>query len=293
MNVDLPFLIYAGGDDSKKTGDVTIKGALGLEGDAAVLTPGKVGVTYVYSKGNAYTANDNVIYNNQVKFVEEAFSFKILPMGVDDSGQFTGTYAPRPNQVMVELSAEVPSPLFKKVGDKNEKVTTDAEIKAANAVVKGWFTVKSLKVVTALTIKQVDFSQTDETIKKFVVILEDNSTIDITKEYTVTFDQKLPVAAENKVDTIDVNIDKEKPVISFISPSDFATKEAADRIILVQWDAAFNRSLFPSFVATDDRDGEVTDLVYVVPTGDGYNSIIDTNKLGDYVITLRVEDVWG
>lgn len=302
------FLIYAGEDGNKKTGDVTIKDALG---SAEAVVPGAVGFAYVYSKGNAYIANDNVTYGTPEEFVENAFSFKLLPMGTDKQGQYTGTYAPRANQVLVELSAEVASPLFKtekymeeetvKDEDGNEvtnevekerkvKVTTEAEVEAGKAKVKSWFTIKDNEGKT-LEIESIDFAENDETIKSFVVILKENSKIDTSKTYEVTFDLGL-TGEENKKDTLEINIDREAPSIQFINPSNFDTLPSGERIILVEWDKLFDRSLFPTFTAMDDRDGDITKVVYVV-SGEGYNSVLDTNRLGDYTITLRVEDSWG
>lgn len=284
-NINAGFLIYAGGDNNKKTGDVTIKDAFGLEADDK-LPIGEVGFAYIYSKGNAYTENDNVTYGTNETFVENAFSFRLLPMGQDASGSFTGTYAPRPNQVIVEISAAVPSPLWITVEGIDEKVTGEKE-KAALAKVKSWFKVKD-KTGNTVAIKSVDFSQMDKTLKSFVIILDKN--LDTTKEYEVTFDLMIKDEEENKTGTIEIDLDRENPVINFISPADFNDKDEDERVIIVEWNKKFNRSLFPGFTASDDRDGNLTQMVYVP---EGEFSTLNTNVVGDYKIMLRVEDSWG
>lgn len=270
-NADLGMLIYAGGDENKKTGDVTFKNAIGEETTAAL---GQVGVAYVYSKGDAYTKNDNVVYS-LAEFTQEAFSFKLLPMGRDNQGLLTGTYAPRPNQVFVETSSNVANPV---------KDAVDKE--AATKEVASWFTVKD-SAGAVVKIKEVQFNAAAETLNKFVIILDAN--LDNTKEYVVTFDLKLTTDA-NKKASLAIDLDKEAPVISFVSPSEIVGEEEGDRIIIVEWNKKFDQNKFPGFISTDDRDGDLTKLVFV-PKGEF--SKINTNVLGDYKIVLRVEDTWG
>ena len=97
-------------------------------------------------------------------------------------------------------------------------------------------------------------------------------------------------AGVNLSASIAIDMDKQAPVLTFISPSSIAGKPAAQRIIEVAWGKAFNQNLFPGYRVTDDRDGDITALVYV-PKGE--YSKIDTSKEGDYTIMLQVEDKWG
>lgn len=388
-------LIYAGDDATKKTGDVTLAGG-GADAN------GEVGFAYVVSKGDAYTANDNVYYNDYEGFADAAFSFKLMSFDVDS---MSGTYAVDPNTIIVKTSAQVPSPY---------PTATDKD--AAKATIESWFTVREITGVDTygapLDIERVDFATSNSTLNAFVVILEDE--LDNTKNYEVFFnlnhpDEALAVEKEvavtlsltvpantpvdavmsaagafqgwtpgavgyvatrvgttsvytltfnvsvieayttfeykwtrgswdndeyissnrqlvipNNVDTItftdvveawkDINppaeqyappvrvaelnlkaslevaMDTEAPVVTFISPTGIVGKVAAERIIEVTWGQPFNQNSFPRFRAADDRDGDLTPFVYVPK---GANSVLNTRIEGDYTIMLRVVDKWG
>lgn len=273
---DAGMLIYFGeGDGSKKTGDVKLLNSLG----DAPHTLGQVGFSYVYSNGNGYTGGSNVFYGNENydDFAFNAFSFRLLPYTVDaTSGAATGTYAVRNTQIIVKTSAQVANPVA------HEDVDTEAEEAVAISTVKGWFSVKEKTgedtyAETGLTIERVDFALRNATIADFVVVLDDTTPLDITKEYAIFYNDGVSEAQ------IAVNMDTEAPVITFpLLP--------ANKIIEVAWGQPFNLADFPLYTATDNRDGDVTLKVFV-PAGS--NAILDTRVEGDYVIELQVEDAWG
>lgn len=276
-NIEAGLLIYVGGDENKKTGDVTLKAALESalpQGQEPVV--GDVGFAYVYSKGDAYTANDNVGYEVG-PFVEEAFSFRLLPLSFDASGLAIGTFAPNPNQVFVALSANVAN-IY--------QAAAEADKEAAKETINGWFTIRE-KDGAAIDVKSVDFSTQAETIKDFVVILDGE--IDNSKEYEVEFNLGLE-GDLNREAVLDLDLDSEAPVITFSSPSEIVGRPAEERIILVEWNKKFPANKFPSFIVNDNRDGDISHMAYV-PAGS--NSTVNTNELGDYTIMLRVEDRWG
>ncbi len=280
---DPGFLIYAGGDENKKTSNVKFN-------DAFKTTPslGDVGHAYVASKGNAYTANDNVFYNDPEAFADLAFSFSIIP---GNPLEETGTYAVNKTTLFVEISQQVVSPLFV----DGEPVEGEA-IDAAKAEVASWLKVFELEEPATettpavygdeLEIDHVDFAEGDETIGNFVVILKDSAPFDIEKNYEVVFD--LGLEEDNLKDSIEILLDREAPIITFIGALEGKTAE--ERIIIVPWGKKYNDALFPNYIANDDRDGDVTVYVYV-PKGEF--STLDTREVGDYVIMLRVEDKWG
>lgn len=272
---DAGLIIYEGTDETKKTDDVKEDLMLELYGED--LTLGNVSVVYAYSKGNAYTNNDNLTSNYE-EFESNAFTFRLLPMGKDAQNQFTGTYAPFPNQVIVSLSTLVASPLV--------TATTEDEIDDAVAEVISWFTVKEANGTT-LAIEDVHFDRNADSIKDFVVLLE--SEFDTTKDYIVEFDLGL-VGDDNRQSEIEIDLDKNAPEITFASPSEVVGVPENERIIFVEWNKKFPAAKFPSFIVNDDRDGDISHLVYV-PAGE--NSTINTNVEGDYKIMLRVEDRWG
>ncbi|MBN2300478.1 MAG: hypothetical protein JXC31_04745, partial [Acholeplasmataceae bacterium] len=104
------------------------------------------------------------------------------------------------------------------------------------------------------------------------------------------YDAPKRVAPVNLEASLEIAMDTEAPVISFISPTNIVGKVSSLRIIEVAWGQPFNQNTFPRFRATDDRNGDLTAFVYV-PKGD--YSVLDTRTEGDYVIMLRVVDKWG
>jgi len=183
------FLIYAGGDPDKKTGDVT------LAGSGATL-PGDVGVAYVVSKGNAYTANDNVYYNDYQAFAEEAFTFKLMPFNQD---KMDGTYAVDPNTIIVKLSANVTSP-YPTAVDKD----------AARQTIKNWFSIREVisegVYGNPLQIERVDFAGSNPTLNAFVIILANGSELDSSKEYELFFNLNHPEEVLDEAKEVDVTL---------------------------------------------------------------------------------------
>ncbi len=390
---DAGLLVYAGEDANKKTGDVNLASALS---DTPAL--GDMGVAYVLSKGDAYTAGDNIYYNDPVSFNEFAFSFRLVEFDAED---MEGTYAVNPHTIIVKLSTLVDNPYA--------SAATEAEQMAAEALIKSWFTVREKLGEDTYrfpeTIERVDFAKTNTTLDSFVLILagdglDNMSDYELTfdlgldktvpaKDVTVTLNVTVPddnaeavlsigsningwnpaaegysatqvgttnvwqltftvsvsdpyttisykwtngswdtvenvsdnrtiiipnsadsleyddviewtgdayeptVRGEEKANlkaSIEVAMDAEAPVISFISPTAIVGLEAAQRIIEVPWGVRFNQNLFPRYRAEDNRDGDLTAFVYV-PSGD--NAVLDTRTEGDYTIMLRIEDEWG
>lgn len=125
---------------------------------------------------------------------------------------------------------------------------------------------------------------------------------------SVVFDDVIPIWADSKEETdvkypapdrkagvnlsasIAIDMDTEAPVLTFISPSGILGKPAAERIIEVAWGTPFDQNLFPGYRVVDNRDGDLTPLVFVPK---GANSVLDTRTEGDYTIMLQVEDKWG
>lgn len=273
-------LVYAGSDDDKKTGDVA---PLNPDNEAYVETfkpEGQLNVVYIMNKGNANDSNNNIWVDDAKTFAEEALIvFELLPMDVDNTGMYVGTFAPNPEQVFVSTSIGVKSPYA--------EATTEAEKTAALETVKNWITVKEVGG-SAVPVERVDFNIQADSVDEFVVILDGQ--LDNTKEYVVEFDLGLEDEEENLKAELALDIDKTAPVITFASPSEIVGKTEEERIILIEWNKKFPANRFPTFLVADDRDGDITHLAYV-PAGE--NSTINTNVVGDYTIMLRVEDRWG
>jgi hypothetical protein len=395
VDADPGLLIYAGGDANKKTGNLNLSAS-------GATDPGDVGVAYVVSKGDAYTANDNVFYNDFAAFIDLAFTFKLMAFNPEE---MSGTYATDPNTIIVKTSAQITSP-YPNAVDKD----------AARATIESWFSVREVTGVDTygdpLAIERVDFATTNATLNSFVVILEDD--LDNTKDYEVFFNLNHPeealaeakevtvtlnvtvpantpvdavmsiagnvngwnpgqvaysatqvgttlvytlsfivevteayttfeykwtrgawaseefvasnrplvipnnvesitlddvveawaditppatkyaapvrIAEQNLKASIEIAMDTEAPVITFISPASIADKPAAERIIIVTWGQPFDQNIFPRFRASDDRNGDLTPFVYVPK---GQYSVLNTGVEGDYTIKLRVIDTWG
>ncbi len=189
------FLMYAGDDATKKTGDLKSE-----TGWFETLTAGTTEFLYIVNAGDSFTSNANVHTDYSV-FAEEAFSFKLKPFTPED---MSGTFAQNPTDIYVETSAAVASPY---------PSATDKE--AAKAEIQSWFTVKEKTGENtygpALAIERVDFALSAETLNTFVIVLEEGSALDNTKEYEVFFDLGLPSETLAEAKTVEVTLELTAP----------------------------------------------------------------------------------
>jgi hypothetical protein len=251
-------LIYAGGDDSKKHaahGDI--------KKDSGDFEGAEKGVLYPVA-----VCGGNVFNNAMTDFVNDAFKFKLIGYAKDEAGYDTGTFATNKTNIIVKTSADVVVPM-----EKDGAALTTAE---RTAIAGGYFTITEKGTSNTVEVDHADFNQfATSGVKDFVVVLKQE--LDNTKEYVLSFNNGAGKEAE-----IELSLDTQAPEIVIVSPNDY-------EVISVPFNQKFDMSLFPTYVAVDDRDGDITNLVYV-PKGQGY---LNTNKKGDYPITLRVEDKWG
>lgn len=269
-------IVYAGGDDSKKTGDVKL--ALLFDEENPNAGVGEVDVLQVYNAGDANNSNENVIINDGARFIEEAYAFGFVPMDIADNGERIGTFAPSPNQVIVQLNTDI------QILDQDDP-TNELEDEEKVALLKQWFKVQEVGG-TAMTIANVHFNAAAASVNSFVLLLDGN--LDNTKQYVVIFDLGIEGDANREAE-IELEMDTQGPEIIFLA-HDWDGVDLANRVIEVEWDKKFDWNLFPGFLAVDDRDGNVTLLVHVP---EGEFSKLDTNRVGDYTIMLRVSDDWG
>ncbi|MDY0276837.1 MAG: hypothetical protein RBQ97_01995 [Acholeplasma sp.] len=280
---------YGDGDNSKKTNNLE---PMNKDNAAYVETPtakGQLDIVYTVNAGNGNVSNENVWLNDAQKWSEKAFKFELVAFkaGVDGKDA-TGTYAANPTTVMVSTNQELTNIYV--------AAKTDEERETADATIKSWFTVKEITSAEgattetygdAINIKNVDYAKgtTNTTLKDFVLTL--GSPLDNSKRYKVFFDDKGEGEAAKKHE-LELDLDREKPVITFLGT--IAGKVEAERIIVVPWNKKFDQNLFPTYLISDDRDGDLKSYAYV-PKGDF--STLNTNEEGDYVIMLQVEDSWG
>lgn len=252
-------LIYAGTDETKKHAD---HGDIKTDnGDFENIEAGKL----------FYVAVSNAtVYNNQMaEFIGDSFVFKFIPYSKDQNGYDTGTYATNKTNIIAKTSADIVIP---KTSSDNTVLTSDQRKTLAGS----YFTVHEKgDVAKTVTIKHADFNQFAEAgVKDFVIVLEQE--LDNTKEYVLKLD------GAGQTAEIELDLDTEKPVISLIGAS-------ADNVVKVTYGKKFDMKLFPRYKAMDNRDGDITSMVYV-PSGKGK---LNTAIKGDYEVTLRVEDKWG
>gem|GEM_PF-3146188 len=255
---------------------------------------GQLDVYYVLKKGYNPTSTDfsNIFLNDPKGFQDDAFSFKFIKYqaAATANAEATGTYAFNKKTLFAKTNQPINN-LY--VTAENE---TDKEL--ADAKIKSFFKVKEITSAldaTELTfgdeieIESIDYSKSTANIKisDFVLILKNE--LDNKKRYMLFYDN-LEENANNVKTQIELNLDKEKPVITFISPQEIVGKAEAERIIEIEFNKKFDQNKFPVYTAKDDRDGTITRKVFV-PSGNF--SKLDTNKKGDYVIMLEVSDKWG
>ncbi|WP_162140147.1 pullulanase-associated domain-containing protein [Haploplasma axanthum] len=282
-------LYYGDGDNSKKTGDIkpnTEDNAAYIENKKAT---GQLDFVYVVNKGNNNTTMNNVWVNNPESFRKEAFAFELVGFTPKAQGkEASGTYAIDKRTVIVQTNQELQN-LYVLAETDDEKLAADNKIKS-------WFKIKEItSAVDATTetygeeiaFESVDYAKgtSNKTLKDFVITLKND--LDINKRYKVFFndgDLETPREAE-----LELDLDREKPVIRFVSPN-FSGVAEADRIIEIAWNKKFDQNKFPIIMVTDNRDGDLTQHFYV-PSGEF--SKLNTNIEGDYVIMVQVEDAWG
>ncbi|MCR3906891.1 MAG: hypothetical protein NUK62_07720 [Tenericutes bacterium] len=187
------FLIYAGSDGTKKTGD--IKNETGF---FQTHTDGTYDILYVVNAGDGFTSNENV-YTDPQLFADDAFSFNLMPFNNEDK---SGTFAVDPTTIFVKTSSPVASP-YPLAVDKD----------AARAEIENWFTVREITGEDTygdpLAIERVDFATTNTTLNQFVIILE--NAMDNTKEYEIFFDLNYPEEALDVAKEVTVTLNVTVP----------------------------------------------------------------------------------
>ena len=259
-------LTYAGGDDSKK------HPSHGDGGNIAVSNGDYV--DYETNVLNLAFVNGGEVYAEAKDFIENAFLFKLVDMYKTKVGELAGTFALNPTQVSVQASAAILVPTVKTAAtdDAKEVLYTTQE---RQAMLNAYFTVTD-STGTALEIERVDgnLSATDGT-NSFVVVLKSTSQLDNTKEYTIKFEQGLVMAE------LGINMDSKAPIITLTDPT------LAEQTI--PFDSYIETTILPAYIAIDDRDGTITNIVYV-KEGQG---VVDTTQKQTWVVKLTVVDNWG
>lgn len=249
------FLVYAGDDASKVTPDQNTS-------DYITEKPDQAGAYVLYTiKGNAFFGEGAL-----ADFTENAFALKFDAFGTDDNGNYTGTYAPAPKSIIISLSSAV------SIADSEGKVYSQADFLALNRfrlyVVEG-------DARTLVAIDSINFSDSELSASAFVINLSDANKLDNTKKYVLTYQEN----DDAEVIEIKIDMDSEAPILEFLGGE--TTIEVEGGATTIQ---------LPSYIANDDRDGEITNKVYVSSTE---NNKVNTSVKGNYKVVLIVEDKWG
>lgn len=125
-------------------------------------------------------------------------------------------------------------------------------------------------------ILSIDYNMEKDVVTEFVLQLSED--LDNTAEYVLQFNNGKEGIDLQEAE-IEIDMDTTAPVFTFIS---------AQQVTIVAgegWDTA----LWPNVRVTDDRDGNITNRVYV-KSGEG---TLDTNTPGTYEIKLTASDSWG
>lgn len=264
---DAGLIVHAG--DDKKSGGADVK--IFKDFVAGDVVP-------LYVIGGQYFYGEDAAKD----FREAAFTFGFVPMSIGDKG-INGTYAPNPRSVIVKLALAVPTVQLdedgKPVLDETTKLPIPLDVLSFFKVyeaeeVDGVLTPKG----DPLAIQRIDYNQSPSTtsVKEFVVQLAEGVTLNNTKRYIITFEN------EDYDAWIEIDLDRQAPNLTFASVT-------FDGIIKITKGSKWDQALFPSYRAMDVRDGDVSKYVYV-KEGEG---IVDTGKVGEYVIKLTAVDNWG
>lgn len=190
-------------------------------------------------------------------------------------------------------------------GRSNWKMTKDAETGKFTLEVKATLAEKTLQFKyvygPAWTYEQAQTDNYELVIGSESVIevkhnVEWKTAPDPDTVYEAELEAKLLADDEFDIDNVplrkahaDLEMDKEAPNLIFIT--DFDEQEGEIGVVQIEQYSKWDQTLFPRFSVNDNRDGDITHRVHVPE--DTEFKILDTNRLGDQKILLRVEDDWG
>lgn len=142
--------------------------------------------------------------------------------------------------------------------------------------ISGYFELYKDDVLVEDAFASIDYNMDNDSITELVLVL--NADLDNTSDYQLVFNNGKE-GIDLQEATIAVALDTQAPVITFIS----------DQTVTIVAGEGWDSALWPDMRALDDRDGNVTDRIYV-KTGDG---TVDMNLVGTHEVTLTVFDDWG
>ncbi len=128
-------------------------------------------------------------------------------------------------------------------------------------------------------IQELNYNLEDDAITELVVVLAEGHELEAGHDYILKFDNGETEPGAQQAAEIEVNIDDEAPTIIFIT----------DDTVEIVAGEGWSSELWPILRAVDNRDGVVTDRIYV-KAGEG---TVDMNAIGSHDVILTVFDEWG
>lgn len=286
-DADFGCLCYSGpeGDNGKVTNDVKVVKANGEK-----FKNGEFAPVYIQYKTMPQTDNKNVVsYDKYDEFYKLAVQFRFEEANY---ARMEGTYALSPTTVQVEFSSPF---LLDKTLDTNK----DEDYKKGQALLKKYLKFYEAKqdgeklvpnLEKEIPTKEITFKKGETGISKLVAIMQ--NPIDNSKDTFIVYNATEDTLTVNHktVEGI-LDVDKEKPVITFSNPK----LEAQEKpVVEINVSKKFNPALIPSFTVTDNRDGDITEKIYVPDANEGNElRFVNIKKPGEYEVVFKVLDDWG
>jgi len=280
-------LIYHGdGDNSKYTGDIKKEVTPDVGIYAADVEVGSTTPVFVLNAGAGNASNNNVYFGETIpEFAVEAFTFRF------DLGSFAGgagTFAMNKRVVYTMFSLSIVTKFVTGNLTDEQKEAFKQDMISRFSIVE---VVNGEPTTNKVPITEINFNEFADDTKEFILSL--GKDLDHTKQYRVVYQAPTPEEPGSEVPApifAELELDTEAPKLIFQSDFDGETEDGIPYILIERY-SEWDQTLFPIFRVNDNRDGNITNLVYV--PADTEHKVLNTGELGDYKILLRVTDEWG
>lgn len=280
-------LIYHGdGDNSKYTGDIKKEVIPDVGIYAADVEVGSTTPVFVLNAGAGNASNNNVYFGETIpEFAVEAFTFRF------DLGSFAngaGTFAMNKRVVYTMFSLSIVTKFVTGNLTDEQKEAFKQDMISRFSIVE---VVNGEPTTNKVPITEINFNEFADDTKEFILSLGQD--LDHKKQYRVVYQAPTPEEPGSEVPApvfAELELDTEAPKLIFQSDFDGETEDGIPYILIERY-SEWDQTLFPIFRVNDNRDGNITNLVYV-PADTEYK-VLNTGELGDYKILLRVTDEWG
>lgn len=243
----------------------------GVPGKAILLTDAAPtdGGIIVHAGDTKYSGNDNI--QGAVLTDVAAGEVEVIYAGIAGSTEGTYSYTTDHDAFVMELM--VPT---ERVAIYDYVEYEETSYERAFFDIAGMFTLLMDGVVVEDAILNVNFNEDKDVITELAVELAIE--LEAGHEYVLQFDNG-GEGLDERAAEVDIVMDDEGPVITVL------LTEQLTFVAGTAWDTSY----WPNIRAIDDRDGNVSDRIYVKAT----EGIVNMNKAGVYPITVTAYDDWG